>query len=196
VLFFGRFVLQGGIVVFPISYIFGDVLVEVYGYARSRRVIWLGFMSNGLAAVIITVVVLLPPAPDWPDNDAFTIILGQTPRIVLASLIAFWCGEFVNSYTMAKMKLWTNGRWLWTRTVGSTMTGEAVDTVLFITLAFCGKWDKALILNTIASNYVAKVAYEILATPLTYVIVGWLKNAEKEDYYDRDTNFNPFMVRT
>jgi len=195
ILDFLRLDLDSGTLLFPISYIFGDVLVEVYGYARSRRVIWMGFGFNLLAALLFWVIVMLPPSPEWQMQEAFAMILGQTPRIVVGSLIAFWCGEFVNSYVMAKMKIWTGGRYLWTRTISSTMVGQAVDTVLFQTIAFAGVWDTGLLLRVIAWNYTAKVLYEALATPLTYAVVGFLKKAEQEDYYDYDTDFNPFALK-
>jgi uncharacterized integral membrane protein (TIGR00697 family) len=187
--------LDGGTLLFPISYIFGDVLVEVYGYARSRRVIWMGFGFNLLAALLFWVIVLLPPSPEWQMQNAFAMILGQTPRVVAGSLIAFWCGEFVNSYVMAKMKILTGGQYLWTRTIGSTIVGQAVDTVLFQTIAFAGVWDPSLLWRIILWNYTAKVVYETLATPMTYAVVGFLKKAEQEDYYDYDTDFNPFALR-
>lgn len=188
--------LDGGTLLFPISYIFGDVLVEVYGYARSRRVIWMGFGFNLLAALLFWVIVMLPPSPEWQMQSAFAMILGQTPRIVAGSLIAFWCGEFVNSYVMAKLKIFTGGQFLWTRTISSTMAGQAVDTILFQTIAFAGVWDTSLLLRVILWNYTAKVLYEALATPITYAVVGFLKKAEQEDYYDYDTNFNPFVLST
>jgi len=145
--------------------------------------------------LLFWVIVMLPPSPEWQMQEAFAMILGQTPRIVAGSLIAFWCGEFVNSYLMAKMKIWTGGRYLWTRTIGSTMLGQAVDTVLFQTIAFAGVWDTGLLLRVIVWNYTAKVLYETLATPLTYAVVGFLKKAEQEDYYDYDTDFNPFALK-
>jgi len=191
-----RLDLDGGTLLFPISYIFGDVLVEVYGYARSRRVIWMGFGFNLLAALLFALMVWLPAAPEWQMQSAFAQILGQTPRIVVGSLLAFWCGEFVNSYVMAKMKVWTGGRWLWTRTIGSTVLGQAVDTALFQTIAFAGVWETGLLIRVIVWNYVVKVSYEALATPITYAVVGFLKRAEQEDYYDYDTDFNPFTLRT
>lgn len=187
--------LDSGTLLFPISYIFGDVLVEVYGYARSRRVIWLGFGFNLFAALLFAIIVALPPSPEWQMQEAFATILGQTPRIVAGSLIAFWCGEFVNSYVMAKMKILTGGQYLWTRTIGSTLVGQAVDTVLFQTIAFAGVWETPLLLRVILWNYTAKVLYEALATPITYAVVGFLKRAEQEDYYDYDTDFNPFTLR-
>lgn len=187
--------LDSGTLLFPISYIFGDVLVEVYGYTRSRRVIWLGFGFNLFAALLFAIIVALPPSPEWQMQAAFATILGQTPRIVAGSLIAFWCGEFVNSYVMAKMKILTGGQYLWTRTIGSTLVGQAVDTVLFQTIAFAGVWETPLLLRVILWNYTAKVLYEALATPITYAVVGFLKHAEQEDYYDYDTDFNPFTLR-
>lgn len=187
--------LDAGTLLFPISYIFGDVLVEVYGYARSRRVIWMGFGFNLFAALLFAIIVALPPSPEWQMQEAFATILGQTPRIVVGSLLAFWCGEFVNSYVMAKMKILTCGQYLWTRTIGSTMVGQAVDTVLFQTIAFAGVWETPLLLRVILWNYTAKVLYEALATPITYAVVGFLKRAEQEDYYDYDTDFNPFTLR-
>ncbi len=195
ILDFLRLDLDSGTLLFPISYIFGDVLVEVYGYARSRRVIWMGFGFNLLAALLFWVIVMLPPSPEWKMQDAFATILGQTPRVVAGSLIAFWCGEFVNSYVMAKMKIWTGGQFLWTRTIGSTVVGQAVDTVLFQTIAFAGVWDTGLLWRVIVGNYTAKVLYETLATPITYAVVGFLKRAEQEDYYDYDTDFNPFALK-
>lgn len=187
--------LDAGTLLFPISYIFGDVLVEVYGYARSRRVIWMGFGFNLLAALLFAIIVALPPSPEWQMQEAFATILGQTPRIVAGSLIAFWCGEFVNSYVMAKMKILTGGQHLWTRTIGSTVVGQAVDTVLFQTIAFGGVWETSLLLRVILWNYTVKVLYEALATPITYAVVEFLKRAEQEDYYDYDTDFNPFTLR-
>jgi uncharacterized integral membrane protein (TIGR00697 family) len=187
--------MDGGNILFPISYIFGDVLVEVYGYARSRRVIWLGFAANAIAALVFSLVVALPAAPGWDLQSAFAQILGQTPRVVLASLCAFLCGEFMNSYVMAKMKIWSHGRWLWTRTIGSTIIGELADSALFTLIAFAGLWSGETIIKVIIGNYLFKVAYEILATPLTYAIVGALKRAEREDFYDHKTNFSPFTLR-
>ena len=186
--------IDGGTLLFPISYIFGDILVEVYGYARSRRVIWLGFGANIAAALMFWVVAALPAAPGWELQEAFSTVLGQTPRIVLGSLAAYWCGEFVNSFIMAKMKILTQGRHLWTRTIGSTLVGQAVDSALFTVLAFGGIWPTKLILTVIFWNYVLKVGYETLATPFTYWIVRRLKKAEQEDFYDHTTNFNPFII--
>jgi uncharacterized integral membrane protein (TIGR00697 family) len=190
------FTFGAGVLFFPISYIFGDILTEVYGYARARRVIWAGFGAMAFASLMATVVVALPPAKDWPFQDAYQTVFGQTPRIVAASLTAFFAGEFVNSYVLAKMKIWTEGRWLWTRTIGSTLAGEGVDSLLFYPLAFFGVWDNALLATVLLTNYVLKVLVEVVMTPVTYKIVGWLKRVEDEDYYDRTTDFNPFTLKT
>ena len=190
------FTFGAGVLFFPISYIFGDVLTEVYGYARARKVIWCGFGAMIFASIMATVVVTLPPAPGWPFQQAYEEIFGQTPRIVLASLMAFFSGEFVNSFILAKMKIWTEGKWLWTRTVGSTIAGEGVDSLIFYPLAFYGVWDDALVLKVMMTNYVLKVLVEVAMTPVTYKIVGVLKRAEQEDYYDRNTDFTPFSLKT
>jgi queuosine precursor transporter len=183
---------------FPLSYLFGDVLTEVYGYARSRRVIWAGFGALIFAAFMSLIVVKIPPAPDWPHQKSYEVIFGSTPRIVFASLVAFWAGEFANSFVLAKMKILTKGRRLWTRTVGSTAVGEIVDSMIFYPLAFLGAegWPTAALIRVMLGNYAVKVLVEAIATPLTYWIVNFLKRAEKEDYYDRDTNFNPFTLET
>ncbi len=192
----GDFTFGAGVLFFPISYVFGDILTEVYGYARARRVIWSGLTALVFASIMATVVVKLPPAADWHGQEAYENIFGQTPRIVLASITAFFCGEFANSYTLAKMKIWTNGRALWSRVVGSTVVGEGVDSLVFYPTAFLGVWDTRLVLTVMTSNYLLKVLWEVLATPLTYKIVGALKRAEHEDYYDRHTDFTPFSLRT
>ena len=185
-----------GVLFFPISYVFGDVLTEVYGYARARRVIWAGFAGLAFASVMAAVVVALPPAPFWENQKAYEVAFGQAPRIAAASMLAYFCGEFVNSFVLAKMKILTAGKWLWTRTIGSTIVGEAVDSALFYPLAFYGTGaipnDKlpAIML----AQFVLKVSVEVLFTPVTYKIVGALKRAESEDYYDRDTNFTPFSL--
>ena len=186
-----------GVLFFPISYVFGDILTEVYGYARARKVIWAGFAGLGFASFMAAVVVALPPAPFWHNQPAYEIAFGSTWRIVLASMSAYFCGEFVNSYVLAKMKILTAGRWLWTRTIGSTIFGEAVDSALFYPLAFYGS---GIIPNgklplVMLSQFVIKVAVEVVFTPVTYKIVNALKRAEHEDYYDRDTDFNPFSLR-
>jgi uncharacterized integral membrane protein (TIGR00697 family) len=194
----GTLTFGAGVLFFPISYVFGDILTEVYGYARSRRVIWTGFAALAFAAVMAWVVVKLPPAPFWQNQGAYEIAFGTAWRIALASLIAFVCGEFVNSFVLAKMKIATGGRWLWTRTIGSTIFGEGVDSLLFYPLAF---YNSGIIPNdklplVMLSQFVVKVGVEVAFTPLTYKIVGWLKRAEQEDYYDRDTDFNPFTLKT
>lgn len=196
VVLLGPFTFDGGTILFPLAYIFGDVLTEVYRYKRSRRVIWTGFFLLILATLTFGIVNALPTPPDQQNTArAFAAILGLVPRIVLASLVAYWVGEFVNSYVLAKLKIATQGRWLWTRTLGSTLIGQGLDTGLFLLIAFYGVWDNALLWTVFVSNYVFKVGVEALFTPLTYAIVGFLKRAEREDYYDRDTNFNPFAVR-
>lgn len=188
----GAFRISGAQLLFPITYIFGDVFTEVYGYSGSRRAIWIGFFASGLMAFMGLVTVHIPPAPDWPNQHAFEVVFNFVPRMVAASLIAFWCGEFANSYTLAKMKLLTQGRWLWTRTVGSTVVGQAVDTTIVMFLAFGGTQSVRTILILIGSGYLGKVLYEVLATPLTYLIVNFLKRTEGMDVYDTHTNFNPF----
>jgi hypothetical protein len=186
-----------GVLFFPISYFFGDVLTEVYGYGRDRRVVWAGFGALAFASLMATTVVALPPAQVWRDHQpAIEQIFGSTPRIVAASIIAFWCGSFVNSFVLAKLKILTKGRWLWTRTIGSTMCGELVDSVIFLMIAFYGVWDNRTLVGAVLTQYVAKVLWEVLSTPLTYKLVGALKRAEHEDYYDRDTNFTPFSLKT
>jgi len=194
----GPYVFGAGVLFFPISYIFGDVLTEVYGYARARRVIWTGFAALAFASLMATVVVALPPASFWQHQAAYEIAFGNTWRIVGASMIAYFCGEFVNSYVLAKMKIWTEGRHLWTRTIGSTIAGEAVDSALFYPLAFYGTGiipDEALP-TVMLAQFVTKTLVEVIFTPVTYRVVGFLKRAEHEDYYDRDTDFNPFSINT
>jgi uncharacterized integral membrane protein (TIGR00697 family) len=193
----GVVVFGAGTLFFPISYVFGDILTEVYGYARARRVIWTGFAALAFASFMAWVVVALPPASFWQNQAAYETAFGSTWRIALASLIAFSCGEFVNSFVLAKMKLATHGRWLWSRTIGSTVAGEGVDSLLFYPLAFWGTGlipDEALP-ALMLSQFVAKTAVEVLFTPITYKIVGALKRAEGVDHYDHDTNFTPFSVR-
>jgi queuosine precursor transporter len=192
----GDITFGAGVLFFPISYVFGDILTEVYGYARARRVIWSGITALIFASIMATVVVKLPPAAGWSGQEAYESIFGQTPRIVFASITAFFLGEFVNSYTLAKMKLWTNGNALWSRIIGSTIFGEGVDCLVFYPAAFLGVWDTKLVLTVMTSNYVMKVLWEILATPITYRVVAALKRAEHEDYFDRDTQFSPFSLRT
>ena len=191
----GPLTFDGGTILFPISYIFGDILTEVYGYANSRRVIWTGFIAALLMSVIFIIVGKLPPAPGWNDQDAYQKILGLTPRIVIASLLAYFSGEFSNSYTLAKMKILTRGKWLWTRTIGSTIIGEGVDTLLFVTIAFFGVLPNSLLISVIISNYIFKVGFEAVFTPATYLAVNFLKRNEGIDFYDRFTKFNPFALR-
>jgi uncharacterized integral membrane protein (TIGR00697 family) len=186
-----------GVLFFPISYVFGDILTEVYGYARSRRVIWAGFAGLAFASFMAWVVVSLPPAPFWKHQEAYEVAFGAAWRISLASMIAYFCGEFVNSFVLAKMKIATAGRWLWTRTIGSTIFGEGVDSLIFYPLAFYGTGiipnDK--LPTVMFAQFVAKVGVEVVFTPVTYAIVGWLKRAEQEDYYDRETRFTPFSLK-
>lgn len=191
---FGPFRVSGAQLLFPITYIFGDVFTEVYGYSASRRVIWIGFFASGLLALMGIISVALPPAPDWPNQKAFAIVFDFVPRLVAASLVAYWCGEFANSFVLAKMKLVTKGRYLWTRTVGSTVVGQAVDTAVVMILAFGGSLSAPLILNLILSGYAFKVSYEVLATPLTYAIVNFLKRVEGVDTFDYGTRFSPFVA--
>jgi uncharacterized integral membrane protein (TIGR00697 family) len=187
-----------GILFFPLSYVFGDILTEVYGYARSRRVIWAGFGALIFASLMSTVIVKLPAAPGWTQQEAYEDIFGQTPRIVLASLVAFWAGEFLNSFVLAKLKIKTEGRFLWARTIGSTIVGEGADSLIFYPLAFLGAkgWATHDVFAVMMSNYVLKVVWEVAATPVTYQVVNFLKRVEHEDYYDRNTDFNPFKLET
>jgi queuosine precursor transporter len=190
----GPFAVSGAVLLFPITYIFGDVFTEVYGFAASRRAIWLGFFGTALLYLMGAIVIALPGAPDWKNQQAFAVVFGFIPRILVASLIAFWAGEFANSYTMARMKLWTDGRKLWTRTIGSTVVGQGVDTVLVITLTFAGRYPIRTLANIIVTGYLLKVGYEVLATPITYFVIGRLKAAEHADAFDRNENFNPFHL--
>jgi queuosine precursor transporter len=192
VLHFGPLLVSGAQLLFPVTYICGDVFTEVYGYAASRRAIWLGFFAMGLLVVMGQIAVALPPAPGWHDQQAFATVFGLVPRFAIASLAAYWAGEFTNSYTLAKLKLFTRGRFLWTRTIGSTLSGQLVDTVVVIVIAFWGVETGPKILIMIASSYGFKVVYETIATPVTYLVVGWLKRAEGIDVFDRGTDFSPF----
>lgn len=191
---------DAGTILFPISYIFGDILTEVYGYKRSRRVIWAGFACLALSALIFWIVRAMPGEATWQDyagDEAYNAILGgmSTGGIVLASLSGYWTGEFTNSFTLAKMKILTNGRWLWMRTIGSTLVGELVDTVMFVVVASAfGVFPWSLFLTLTLTNYLFKCGVEALMTPVTYVVVNALKRVENEDYYDRGTNFNPFAA--
>ncbi|MBN2307083.1 queuosine precursor transporter [Candidatus Peregrinibacteria bacterium] len=195
ILLLGPFTFDGGTILFPISYIFGDVLTEVYGYAKARKVIWLGFFMTILAALVFYIVGALPAAPDWGGQAAYNQILGIVPRIVLGSVIAFAVGEFANSYIMARMKVEMKGKQLWIRTIGSTLVGEAFDSCLFVGIAFGGIFSPELLWAIMISNYIFKVGIEVLFTPLTYAVCGALKRSEKEDYYDKKTDFNPFILK-
>jgi len=187
-----KFTFDGGTILFPLSYIFGDILTEVYGYRKARKAIWVGFFSAFLMSLVLWVIGILKPAQGWDLQSAYLSILGQAPRIVGASLIAYFAGEFINSFILAKLKIATKGRWLWIRTIGSTIAGELIDTLLFCFIAFYGLYPNSLLLSIIISNYVFKVGLEAILTPATYKIVGFLKRRESEDYYDYNTNFNPF----
>ena len=193
----GAWPFGAGILFFPVSYVIGDVLTEVYGYARARRCIWAGFAGLVFMAFMALVVVALPPSPDWGGQAAYEAVFGQVPRIVLASIAAFWAGEFVNSYVLAKMKIWTKGRHLWTRTIGSTLAGQGVDSLIFYPLAFLGAagWTGALVLKVLLTQWALKVAWEALLTPVTYAAVGWLKRREGIDVYDEGTDFTPFRAK-
>ena len=193
----GQVSFSAGVLFFPISYIFGDILTEVYGYGRDRRVVWAGFGALAFAAVMAAVVVALPPVPDDFNRGYQTHIegvFGNTWRIVIGSMIAFWCGSFANSFVMAKMKIWSQGRRLWQRTIGSTLIGEAVDSSLFYFIAFYAIWPDAQVLAIAVAQFVLKTSWEIVMTPVTYRVVAFLKQAENEDWYDTNTNFTPFRV--
>ena len=191
-------VFGAGNIFFPISYIFDDVLTEVYGYARARRVIWAGFAAMVFATIMSMVIIHLPVDTNEPFSlklqPAIELVFGNGLRIVIGSLFAFWAGDFVNSYVLAKMKIWTQGRWLWTRTIGSTIAGEGVDSLVFYPIAFAGLWTTHTLVSVIAFNWVFKVTMEIVATPVTYRVVAFLKRREGVDFYDRGTDFNPFSL--
>lgn len=199
----GGMVLPAAVVLFPVAYIFGDILTEVYGYAHARRVIWTGFFCNLLAVLAIWIGGALPAAPFWSigsfgdaaqAQQAYQAVLGFTPRLLVASFCAYLVGEFLNAYVLARLKVRTQGRFLWLRTISSTIVGEGADSAVFITIAFSGMLSPAQIGTTVLSQWLFKVAYETLATPLTYLVVNYLKRVESEDYYDRDTNFNPVSM--
>ena len=195
--FVGDWPFGAGILFFPVSYVIGDVLTEVYGYARARRVIWVGFAATVFMAVMAWIVVALPPAPDWTHQAAYQAVFGQVPRIVFASMCAFWAGEFVNSYVLARMKVWSGGRHLWMRTIGSTIVGQGVDSLIFYPLAFLGAdgWTGALVVEVLFTQWALKVGWEVLLTPVTYAVIGGLKRAEGLDVFDRGTDFSPFKAR-
>jgi uncharacterized integral membrane protein (TIGR00697 family) len=186
------FTFGAGILFFPVSYVLGDVLTEVYGYAHARRCIWAGFAAMIFMAFMSWVVVSMPPADSWDGQGAYEAVLGLVPRIVAASMLAFWAGEFVNSFVLAKMKIWTKGRMLWSRTIGSTVFGQAVDSAIFYPVAFLGIWETSDVIAVMITNWVLKVAWEAILTPATYVVVGWLKRHEGVDVYDEGTDFSPF----
>ena len=189
---FGPFLISGAQILFPITYIFGDIFVEVYGYGASRRAIWIGFFSSALLVIMAQITTSLPPAPEFQNQEAFEQVFGFVPRVLAASLVAYWCGEFANAFVMSKMKIWTGGKHLWTRTIGSTVVGQAIDTVVVITVLFVGIHSFSTMLNLIFTGYFAKVIYEAAATPLTYWVVNTLKRAEGIDIYDEGVDFNPF----
>jgi uncharacterized integral membrane protein (TIGR00697 family) len=190
----GGFVFGCGNLFFPLSYLFGDVLTEVYGYSASRRVVWAGFGALIFASIMSQIILLLPPAPGWDHQAAIETIFGATPRVVIGSMIAYFCGEFTNSFVLAKMKIATQGRWLFLRTIGSTVVGEAVDSVIFYPLAFWGVFADELVIQMALGSYAIKVGWEIVATPITYRVVSWLKRNENEDFYDLKTKFSPFSI--
>jgi queuosine precursor transporter len=190
----GPITFSGAQILFPIAYIFGDIFTEVYGYAASRKAIWNGFFASALLAGISTLIVAMPPAPGWENQKAYETVLGTLPRLVIASLIAYWCGEFANSFVLAKMKVWTRGKHLWTRTVSSTVVGQAVDSFLVMTIAFAGIMPWNVLISAMISGYVAKVLYEAAATPITYLVVNGIKKAEGVDVLDEHTDFSPFHI--
>ncbi len=186
------FTFGAGILFFPVSYVIGDVLTEVYGYAHARRCIWAGFVAMIFMAFMSYVVVAMPPAATWDGQSAYESVFGLVPRIVLASMLAFWAGEFVNSFVLAKMKIWTKGKALWSRTIGSTIVGQGVDSLIFYPVAFLGIWETQDVLLVMGTNWALKVLWEAVLTPVTYVVVGWLKAREGVDVYDDGTDFSPF----
>ena len=193
----GTVTFGAGVLFFPISYIFGDILTEVYGYGRDRRVVWAGFAALAFASVMSVVVLALTPAADPFNSDYqkhLEAVFGNTPRIMIGSMLAFWCGSFANSYVLAKMKIWSAGKHLWTRTIGSTLVGEAVDSGLFYFIAFYGIWPTEQVIAVTMAQYVLKTGWEVVMTPVTYRVVAFLKAKEHEDYYDLNTNFTPFKV--
>ena len=195
-IFGSDFIYGAGVLFFPISYVFGDVLTEVYGYARARKVIWAGFVGLIYASLMSYIIVEMPPAPGWENQSAYETIFGQVPRIVFASLTAFFVGEIVNAYVMAKMKIWTKGKHLWTRTIGSTVVGQGVDSLIFYPVAFFGIWDTSIIVTVMISNFLIKVAWEAVLTPVTYKLVAFLKKAEGVEIFDDKTDFTPFKIKT
>ncbi len=192
---FGPVIFGAGILFFPLGYVLGDVLTEVYGYARARRVVWAGFAASLFMAFMAWVIVTLPPAPGYTGQIALAEVFGQTPRIVIASILAFWAGEFANAFVLARMKVWTQGRMLWTRTIGSTVVGQAVDSAIFYPLAFLGVWETSLVVKVMVTNYLLKVLWEVVLTPVTYRVVAFFKRAEGVDVFDNGTDFTPFRAK-
>ena len=190
-----QWIFGAGILFFPLGYVIGDVLTEVYGFARARRVIWAGFAALLFMAFMSWVVVALPPAPGWPGQAAYESVFGQVWRIVFASITAFWAGEFINSYVMARMKIWTSGKHLWSRTIGSTVVGQGIDSIIFYPLAFGGIWSNEQVFSVMITNWLLKVGWEVVLTPVTYGVVGWLKRKEGVDIFDEGTNFSPFKTK-
>ena len=190
-----QWIFGAGILFFPLGYVIGDVLTEVYGYARARRVIWAGFAALLFMAFMSWVVVALPPAPGWPGQAAYESVFGQVWRIVFASISAFWAGEFINSYVMARMKIWSGGKHLWSRTIGSTVVGQGIDSIIFYPLAFLGTWSNEQVISVMITNWLLKVGWEVVLTPVTYGVVGWLKRKEGVDIFDEGTNFSPFKTK-
>ena len=189
-------VFGAGILFFPLSYVLGDVLTEIYGYARARRVVWAGFAAVLFMAFMSWVVVAMPPAPGWEGQSAYEQVFGLTPRIVLASIVAFWAGELSNAFVMARMKVMSGGKHLWQRTIGSTIVGQGVDSLIFYPVAFLGIWTPSQVVTVLITNYLLKVLWEVVLTPVTYRLVAFLKRAEGVDVYDRDTDFTPFSVKS
>ena len=190
----GTVTFGAGILFFPLGYVLGDVMTEVYGFARARRVVWVGFAASVFAAGMAFVVVSLPPSPDWKGQGALADVFGQVPRIFLASILAFWAGEMANAVVLARMKVFTQGKMLWTRTIGSTIVGQGVDSLIFYPLAFLGVWETRLVFTVLVTNYLLKVLWEVVLTPVTYKVVAWFKTAEGIDVFDSKTDFTPFKT--
>ncbi|QMW23108.1 queuosine precursor transporter [Sandaracinobacteroides saxicola] len=191
----GAVTFGAGILFFPLSYVLGDVLTEVYGYARARRVVWVGFVASLFTALMAAVIVAMPPAPGWGDQAVYEKVFGQVPRIFAASIVAFWAGEFANSFVLSRMKVWTKGRMLWTRTIGSTVVGQGVDSLIFYPLAFWGVWSNEQVITVMLTNYALKVLWEVLLTPVTYQVVGFFKRREGLDVFDTAVDYTPFKTR-
>lgn len=190
----GTVTFGAGILFFPLGYVLGDVMTEVYGFARARRIVWVGFAASVFAAGMAFVVVSLPPSPDWKGQGALADVFGQVPRIFLASILAFWAGEMANAVVLARMKVFTQGKMLWTRTIGSTIVGQGVDSLIFYPLAFLGVWETRLVFTVLVTNYLLKVLWEVVLTPVTYQVVAWFKTAEGIDVFDSKTDFTPFKT--